>query len=601
MPSISFEKLIQSISPEEYLVPEKREQQQHTIRQFLQSFRLRDNLLEQLLQPINEYACHLETTHSFFYQYPLNQDFETEYQIHTLSLPDKITFLVKGPCGDPILIPFHQQCMENNVKKTVLGLHGADSFTRLEDGSYIASGKIEDNDLNQSPVFHITNHQSIPVTLTQQAKEYLKKLKITNLYGFFLNGNRIIFGTWGQQSNARLMEGQFQNNTLDQLVDITPDPIREKGYDDLFVRHIKNKWFQIGTKLGITTTDPAVYFVNVESNEFFTIVLNLQPTELALNYKYPKEYIRHSYTHQFYDMGGNRFATITSGRLGSVLRIIDQDGNIYAKYFINLPNDFTPFAEYAWLHVLKHPNSAFLYIPDNDEIIHRFHYNKKTNTLFVLKFRLPISGEITAITATSYGFCAALSCNNRNIILKVTEELSCFKVYESEISDTPFSILHVHEETITAVTGGRFYPFYNLSRYCHYIKTRATKLSEIVSITTTMIENDRLLARNETRDRQITFLDAFLNIYPNNYETIISLAALELERHNYHRCISFCMRAIKLEKNALLPYRLLSKSRAALHQYADALQAIARYLRDAPEDQEMLDLQIHCSKSLSPK
>lgn len=597
MSSTSFEKLIQAISPEAYLNPQERDLQLQALRHFLHPFQLRDNLTKQLLQPINEYACHLKMVSAFFPQYPLNEQFETDYSVHTLSLPDKITFIVKGPHGDPILIPCHQS-LENDIKRTTIDFPGADSFTRLEDGSFLASGQIKDYSSNESIVFHVKNNQANPVVLSSQAREYLKKLQVTNLYGFFQYNDHIFFGTWGQQANARILKGQFQNLEIDRLEDVTPEPILAKGYDDLFIRSIGNNWFQIGIKLGVATTDAAVYLVNAESNQVYVIPLNLGEIELGLNYKSPKEYIRHTYNHQFYEMSENRYATITSGRLGSILRIIDAKGNVYAKYFINLPNDLIPIADYAWLHLFKHPTSPFLYIPDNNEVIHRFSYDASKNTLYVLKFRLPISGEITALTATPYGFCIAITCNHRNIVLKVTEELTCFNIYEKETDDTPFTILHVNENSITALTGGRFHPYYNFSRYCHYLHPQLTERSEIISIHTKSIEADRSLAESAARHRQKTFLEVFLQSYPKDYQTLVKIAMLEFEAKNYQQCCSLCIQAIEVEKTILLPYRLLAKSYAALHRYEEALKAIVTYLQDAHEDKEIIKLQQYCCKAL---
>ena len=598
MASVSFEDVL--INNNESGDPQ--EEKRFRVKQFISSFHLRETLQEQLLQPTKQYAEHLKCVGYFYHQYPLNKSFESEYNIKVLSVPDKITFLVKGPYGYPILIPFFI-CPEYENRNTSIAIPGADSFALLDDGSFLVSAALQHDKqegIISSPVlFRIKDHQAFPIQLAPQALEIFNQLGVLNLYGFFQQGNQVYFGTWGRESNARLMRGELNDLLLEKIVDVTPQDILDKGYDDLFVRGMGKDFFQIGTKLGASTQDAAVYFVEAKSGQVYTMPLNLGETELNLNYSWPGGAVRHTYTHQFYEMAANRFATITSGRLGSVLRIIDPEGNIYAKYFINLPNDHLPFAEYPWNHVLKHPTSSFLYIPDNDEVFHRFHYDPTNNTLVVLKFRLPVSGEITALTATPYGFCVALTCNHRNIILKVTEDLNCLQVYESPVEDTPFSILHVQENIVHAVSGSRFYPYGNFSRYPHYLFPRDIKESKVISVVTDSVNADLLLVNNLSQMQMMKFLYAFIEEFPCHYQALLELASLEFEAKNYQQSLSLCYRAIAEDNKSIQPHKIVAKALAATQQFDKALNAIAVYLEQTSNDQEIIQLQEYCLEEAS--
>lgn len=597
MTSVSFEELVMRTVASSDLSASQGDAEYPAIQKFILSFRLRNDLALQMLRLCERYPSFLRTIGSSAPQSPLNQSFEEIYNIHTLVIPDKIFFHHMDIF--PIAVPY-SKIESHTTQKTLVGLPGFDSFSVLDDGRFLVSGAIRGeepvgNSIFTPVLFCIDNQQANLVHCSEQARQCLQEREITNLYGFFQCGNTIYFGTWGRRSDARLMRAELNGLLLDNVVDVTPPEITENGYDDLFVRKLRKGWFQVGIKPGPTTPKGALYFVEAATGQVLILPLEHAGIEDGLELDELGGRSHYSYTHQFYEICPDHFASITSGRLGSILRIIGPSGRVCAKYFINQPCDHTPFTEYPWAHTLKHPSSSYLYVPDNDEVIHRFHYDPDQSILFVLKFRLPVSGEISALTATSDGFCVALTCNHRNLVLKVTEDLLCFQVYENVVEDTPFSILHVQGNTIRAATGSRYYPTgLNYARYCHYAYPRSETGSEVVTITTDSLEKERGVAQQQAQAQMRKFLVAMLLDDPANYEIMLHLAQQALQMGEPAGCIFYCKQALAAEKTTLIPYKIMGHALAAQGRYEEALIAINAYHAEMPEDRDLARLRNDC-------
>lgn len=445
---------------------------------------------------------------------------------------------------------------QHEYRKIKVGLAGIDSFSYLDDPEYLLSGQATQTTNKLPQIFCFRDWQIEEIRLSDTAEDFLRLLQVTNLYGFTRINEKIYFGTWGKPSNARLVCGEIKDNTLNNLHDITPLKIVEQGYDDLFVQGQEDGWLKIGGKLGVNTSDPAVYYFHVALGQLtkLPIVVTGEDEKYLLD-KTPS-IGNHLYFHQFYKIDTGYHAVVISGRLGSLFQIIQDNGTVMAKYYLTLPNDNLPFAEYPWNHLLKHPASPYVYFPDNNGVIHRFSYEVNNNILYVLKFKLPIHGEISALTTTSFGLYVAVTCNHINYVLKFTHDFRCFIIYESYNDEIPITSLVAHGDSLViALTGSRFFPYYLFSRYCHYLDKRE-KYSEceIIFIKTNDLSHDLSLGNSQERERQKHMIDSKIKVNPQ-YKLFLHLAAMEFEDGNTTKLLNGPNRLLKVRPLPSIPIK----------------------------------------------
>lgn len=597
MPSLSYEKLLQDVLNNASL--SARSDKKQVIDSFLKPFSLPESLHAQILVDFDTWIYpYLKGVGTIFPEYPLNGELARRYNIHVFSLPDKLQANARWRNYMVSIYGLNvYRYPQYTYEKISFELAGADSFSRLDEHRYILSGQTIQNTNEASRIFQLHGQKATEVESAADAKTFLQSKQITNLYGFSCINGTLYFGTWGRPSAARLMRGEIHDNVLCNLCDLTPPEIATQGYDDLFVKDETNGWLKIGGKLGRNTTNPAVYYFHVVSGQLTTIPIGLEDvkhlvhdTELIHN---------HLYFHQFYQIEHGYHALILSGRVGSLLHIVNDTGSVVAKYYLELPNDNIPFSEYAWSHVLKHPLMPYIYVPDNNGVIHRFHYDAKENVLYVLKFKLPLYGEISALTATSFGLYIAVTCNHVNFVLKLTHDLTCFIIYESNTDNTPITSLFDHaDDEVIALTGSRFFPYYMLSRYCHYLDTRKELTqSEIIRIKTNDLQDDLSLKNSQERERRKRIIASLIIINPQ-YRCFLDLAAMELQDGNYYQAIDLSKQAIAREATALYPYKILGLAFIHTGQFQEASNAFEFFLRQEPHDIECQEAFNYCKAML---
>jgi hypothetical protein len=598
MPSLSYEKHLQEVLNNASLTA--RSDKERVIDSFLKPFSLPKCLHEQILVNFDTWIYpYLKGVGSIFPECPLNGELARRYNIHVVSLPDKLQANARwGNYTVPIYGLNVYRYPQYAYEKIRFELAGADSFSRLNEHGYILSGQTIQNTHEAPRIFQLHGQKATEVEIAADAKAFLQSKHITNLYGFSCINETIYFGTWGRPSTARLLRGEIHDNVLCSLCDLTPPEIATQGYDDLFVQDETNGWLKIGGKLGGNTTSPAVYYFHIDSGQLTTIPIDLEDVKHLVH---DAELIHnHLYFHQFYQIEHRYHALILSGRVGSLLHIINDHGSVVAKYYLELPNDNTPFSEYAWSHILKHPLSPYIYVPDNNGVVHRFRYDAKENVLYVLKFKLPLYGEISALTATSFGLYIAITCNHVNFVLKLTHDLTCFIVYESNADHTPITSLIEHaDDEVIALTGSRFFPYYMLSRYCHYLDPRQELTqSEIIRIKTNDLRDDLSLRDSQEREKRKRIIASLIIINPQ-YRFFLDLAAMEIQDGNYYQAIDLAKQAIAREITALYPYKILGLACIHTGQFQEASNAFEFFLKQEPRDAECKEAFNYCQAMIA--
>jgi hypothetical protein len=572
--------------------------QMAVIDSFLQPFALPNSLHEKILADFDTwhypYVCNVG---SIFPEHPANGRLTDHYTIRTFSIPDRLHSFASR-MGHVIIwngVRVYRY-PQYDYRKLKVGLAGIDSFSCLDTREYLLSGQAMQMMDALPQIFCLRDQTIEEVRLSETAKDFLRSLQVTNLYGFACINEKIYFGTWGKPSNARLMCGEIQDSILYNLRDITPSEIVAQGYDDLFVRAQGDGWLQIGGKLGVNTLDPAVYYFHVILRQLtkLPIVVTSEDEQCLLDKM--SQLGHHLYFHQVYKIDTGYHAVVLAGHLGALFHIMQDNGIVMAQYYLALPNDNCPFAEYPWNHLLKHPASPNVYVPDNNGVIHRFSYEAKNNILYVLKFKLPIHGEISALTATAFGLYVAVTCNHANYVLKLTHDFTCFIIYESKDDDTPITALFEHSDNLViALTGSRFFPYYLFARYCHHLdKREKSSESEIILIKTNNLSQDLYLGNAQERARQKHLIAAKISVNPQ-YQFFLHLAAMELEDGNYSQAIAWAQQAIEGEATALYPYKILGLAFMHTGKFQEARDTLQFFLDQEPHDTECKEAFTYCT------
>lgn len=562
---------------------------------FIESFRLGKRVTEHITSSIAFYAFHLRNRGTFYVESLLNELFAKRYGNKTLSIPDTLNYFQPPngglQCGAPVRVVVSSRYAYEKFKIPVPGI---DSFKVLSPGKYLVSGSIvlEDRERKHKPIVAIVEHNSYqPINFSIQAETLFKKHQVTNLYGFSLYDNTILFGTWGKRGEAMLMQAAIRDNKLDQVEEITPSEIKSKGYDDLFVKDANFSTITIGHKLGPNTRNPQLYQYDQDTNKLVTRILRIGKDEALLT---RKEMPFHLYCHQHYHLPDGHMIFIYSGKMGSLVQVIDQDDKVKAKYFIDLPADEHPFQEYGWHHRLFDSNDCFLYLPDKDGVIHRIHYDRDSGKLHVVRFRLPIEGEITAISAFNQGCYMALYSNRRNYIIKMSD-FDLFPIYESSEEESPVITLIQDDGQLIAIKSwGRFFPNYLYSRCVNFFHSGIRNSSELIFIKTQSLSQDLAESKRHAWLKQKSAYLDYLARYPNHYQTLLMLANIEFNDGNNDEAISLAKKAMKAEDKALIPLKLMGLAYMRKNNWTDAILSLEKYLLEAPEDREARTLLEQC-------
>jgi len=594
MAYLSYETFLKELL--ENSLPEASPGQEEAVTAFLAPFALNDRLKLRFLADYKDW--HYPYLRNVGYTFPeknVNYELGRQYNIQVFSVPDKLHALLswKGHVVPVHWLPVY--CYpEVRCRKMELHLAGADSCSIVEAG-ILLSGQVFQRPDEQPQIYWVRGGATEKLEFSGETCAFLQGLQVANIYGFAQQGAKIFFGTWGRPSNARLMQGEIRGNTLCNLVDITPVAIRAQGYDDLFVKDGGDGWLKIGGKLGKETIKPAIYYLHSVTRDLKTIPLDITGTPEKSLLDHNPALHNHLYFHQHYPLENNLHGVLIAGRLGALLHIVAEDGSVRAKYHLGLPNDSAPIAEYPWLHTFKHASSKYMYIADNDGIIHRFHYDVQKETLYVLKFKVPFGGEVSAIAATSFGFYLALRSNRCNLVLKVTHDLQCFLVYEAHAAEAPItSLCELPDNEVLGLTGSRFFPYYLFSPACHYINGKTDHSScKMLFIKANSHEDDNRLAEADEPKRLKRLIEEKIRRWPQ-YEFFLYLAAMEFKEGNWGQAIEYAKEGIKRETTALYPYKILGL--ACMHEelFEEAAEALRYFLAQMPADDECKDALNFC-------